>query len=198
MLLLQNTNVFEVAVILGIIQAVSNHEFVRDLESDVIDVYGALSPLWLVQQCRDAKRLGLALAEHLHQITKCDAAIDDVLYYDHVESLHGDVDVFCEFDFARRRLAPSVTGDADKFDSHRSVGDGSCQVGQEDERALQNRDKIHRAAGTITCNLRADFVNSSANLIGGDQRANRGHGLWRTLQRAAAAFVPLWVFNRSQ
>jgi hypothetical protein len=53
-LVAQNAEVAKIAVILGEIQAVADHEFVGDVEADVIRLHGALAAVGLIDQRGDA------------------------------------------------------------------------------------------------------------------------------------------------
>src|SRR3712207_1246829 len=62
----QRCHVRQVAVSLGMIEAVTDDEPVRDLEANVLGVDGCFAPFWLGQQRADLQRRRAARAEVLH------------------------------------------------------------------------------------------------------------------------------------
>src|SRR5450759_4580078 len=74
----QDADVVEVAISLGVVESVTHHELVGDFEADIAHVHGPQAALGLVHEGGDADGVRLALIQHVHQIVEGYAAIHDV------------------------------------------------------------------------------------------------------------------------
>src|ERR1035437_6183192 len=72
----EDADVVEVAVSLGVVESVTHHELVGDFEADVAHVHWPQAALGLIHQGRDADGMRLALIQHVHQIVQGYPAID--------------------------------------------------------------------------------------------------------------------------
>src|SRR2546425_11452630 len=66
----EHTNVFQVAVLLGIIQAVAYDKFIRNLKAHIGDFDRAQPAIRLVQQRGDAHGSWLALLQNIDQVSE--------------------------------------------------------------------------------------------------------------------------------
>src|ERR1035441_10888451 len=64
--ILEDADVVEIAISLGVVQTVAHHELVGDFEPHVADVHGPQAALGLIQEGGDAYGVGLALIQHVH------------------------------------------------------------------------------------------------------------------------------------
>ena len=60
----QNADFSQISVLLGVIEAVAYHEFVRDLEADIGHLNLPNASLGLIEQRRDAHRFRLTGLQH--------------------------------------------------------------------------------------------------------------------------------------
>src|SRR5580658_3007797 len=97
-----HANVGEVAILLRVIKPEANHEFVGNLESDVIAFQRQLAPRRLVEQCRNFQRPRLTRHQHFFQVRHGQARIENVLDQDDVLVLNGLINIFGQLHFARR------------------------------------------------------------------------------------------------
>src|ERR1017187_520332 len=175
----QNADVVQVAVLFGVVQAVSHHKLVRDLESNVARMDGTKPPLGFVQERRDADRLGPPLFQHVHEIIQGHAAIDDVLHDQYVGAFERDVEILCDLHFAGTALPLAVRRDPHKVDKYVALH-GACQIRQKKAGALEDADHVEVSVGIITGDLVAEFTDSGLDLLGRDQHSQRwiDHGVY--------------------
>src|SRR6266545_559631 len=83
----------QVAVSLGKVKAVADHEPVRDLEADVAAVHLVLPSLRLGEEGADLERGRLARLQHPQHVGQRQARVDDVLDDADVAPLDGAVEV---------------------------------------------------------------------------------------------------------
>jgi len=132
------------AKLAGVIQAVSDDELVLYLESDIFNGDVHLAPARLAQQAGRAQRPRVARAEDVLEITERQASVDDVLDDNDVSSLEGRVEIFEKTDLARALRRRSVAGHGDEVEGDRPRRDRPGEIGQKDESALQDGDKMKR------------------------------------------------------
>lgn len=77
---LQDTNVGQVAVALGIIQAITHYEAIRNVKPDIIQVDGFDARSSFGQERTDAQAEGFALPEHISEIVEREPAINDIFH----------------------------------------------------------------------------------------------------------------------
>ena len=83
----QRRHIREVAVLVGVIQAVSDDELVGNVETDVLDIQRAGHGLRLAEHRHDLDGVGVAAAQVLHQVAQRQAGVDDVLDDEDVAAL---------------------------------------------------------------------------------------------------------------
>src|SRR5207245_10335305 len=88
-----NDYIGQLTVSLGEIEAVADHDPVRDLETDVADGHDDLAARGLRQESTDLEAGRLARLEVAEQIRERQARVDDVLHHQHVAVLDVDVEV---------------------------------------------------------------------------------------------------------
>ena len=89
-----NSYIRKIAVLLGIVEPVSNDEFVRDLEAAVIDRNIAYTSVRLVKEGAKAHALRLSVLDKFKQAAECPAGIDDILDHQDVLALQRLIKVF--------------------------------------------------------------------------------------------------------
>src|SRR5215210_326614 len=94
----QNAHIRQVPVALAVIQAVADHELVRDLEAGVADPDVDLAAAGFRQERADLERRGRARLECAHKIRQRQARVDDVLDDQHVPALDVDVEILEDAD----------------------------------------------------------------------------------------------------
>ena len=155
---------FCTAVVFGVIQAVTHHELVRDLEAHIGHVHRPQPPAGLVQQGGDAQGARPPLLQHVDEIVQRHAAVDDVLDHQHVRALDGAVEVLGQPHLARGGLALAIRGNADEVDARR-LPHRARQVGQEEAGAFENGHQPH-AVRVIFVDLRAELADPALDRLG--------------------------------
>src|SRR5215207_8557466 len=98
---LQRADERQVAVTLGVVQPVPDHEHARDVEAGVLHLDVGLELLGLVEQGADLQGGRAPAAQVLEQVVEGQAGVDDVLDDEHVATLDLAVEVLEDADDAR-------------------------------------------------------------------------------------------------
>src|SRR5262249_14283575 len=119
----QAPDVGQIAVSLGVVEAVTDHEFIGDVESDVFDLHIYLHGVGLTQQRHDVDAVGVAGLEILEQPVERETAVDDV--FDDEDVLAGDVavEVFEDAHDARTLGRAAVAADGHELHRARALED---------------------------------------------------------------------------
>src|SRR6478672_12005264 len=144
----QYGHVGEIPVPLPEVEAVADHELVRNLEARVADGDVDLAAGRLRQQRADLERRWVARLEHSHQVRQRQAGVDDVLHDEHVAAFDVDVEILEDPDDARRIGRRAVARDRHEVDLawNRQL---SHQIGHEEHRALEDADEQEILAGVV-------------------------------------------------
>lgn len=97
---------------------------------------------------RVAIRIECALIQHVHQVVQRHIAADDILDDHHICAFQRDIEILSDLDFAGRRFALTVRGNAHEIDKDVALH-GAYQVGHEEHGALKNADHVQVAGGLI-------------------------------------------------
>jgi hypothetical protein len=124
-------------------------------------------PVWPVQQRAGRDLTRPAEGERLDQVVERQARVDHVLDDEDVTPRDREVEIL---DQANLGLAAEGAVIPCEDDEVESVGDldRPREVGQEDERALENGDEDGLAAGVIGCDLCSQLVDPCLDLITGE------------------------------
>ena len=76
----QHPDVAQIAVILRVVQPITNHKLVRNSKSDILHVHWRQPPFRLIQERGNGELLRVPLIQEALQIAKRYTAIDDVLH----------------------------------------------------------------------------------------------------------------------
>src|SRR5712691_2044962 len=128
-------DVGEVSVLLGIVQSVSNDEFVLDGEADVFHRHVDLAARRLAEETRGPQVPRRAGAEDVLQIRQREARVDDVFDDDDIASQDGAVEILEHLYLPRGLGAVAIAGDRHEIE-RRLRGERPREVGEKDERAL--------------------------------------------------------------
>src|SRR3954454_11344572 len=149
----QRGDVREVAVALGVVEAVADREAVRDLEAGEPQREVDLAPRRLGEQRADLERRRVAGAEVAQQVLQREAGVDDVLDDQDVAALDRRVEVLEDpNDPAGVRLR-AVAGDRHEVDLDRDL-DLAHQVAEEEHGALEHPDEQQVAVLVVARDLR--------------------------------------------
>ena len=153
---LRTRHVRQVPVPLAEIEAVADHEAVRDLEAHVAHGHVDLAPLRLRQKRAHLEARRLARLEIAHQIGERQARVDDVLDDEDVPALDVDVEVLENPHNSRGVGRRAVARDGHEVDlaRHRQM---AHEVGQEEDGALEDADEEQVAACVVGGDLRAEL-----------------------------------------
>ena len=134
---LQNANVGEIAVVICVIEAVADDEFVGDLEAAHVGLVALRVPRRLVEEGDGRDGRGIARAEELAQVLHREAGVDDVFDDDDVAAGDVVVEVLDETDDAGGLGRRAVAGDGDEIHVDRAVH-AAAQINVEKRRALEH------------------------------------------------------------
>src|SRR5262245_7802447 len=156
-IVVEHADVRQIAVSLGEIEAVADHEAVRDLEADVAHVHLDLAALGLRHERAHLQARRLARLEVPHEVREREARVDDVLDDEHVTVLDVDVEVLEDAHHARGVSGCSVARNGHEVDfaRHRYR---PHQVGHEEDRALEHADEQKLLAGVVGRDLGAQLA----------------------------------------
>src|SRR6516164_1339627 len=96
----QDSNVRQVPITFGVVQAVAHHEFVGNGKTSVVGVHVDQPAFFLVQQHGDPEILGLALLQNAQQIFQSQTGVQNVLDHDDRLALDAGIEILVEFDLA--------------------------------------------------------------------------------------------------
>src|SRR5665213_253194 len=111
-----DADVFDAAVALGVVHAVTDDEAVGDFEADVVGLDGDEAALVLVETSCDLERGRLVLQHQVAEVAEGEAGVEDVLDDDDVLAFDGVVDVLDELDGAGGNAGAAVAGDGDEVE----------------------------------------------------------------------------------
>src|SRR4051795_5534380 len=164
----QRGDVRQVSVALGHVEAVADRELVRDLEAHVARRQLDLAALGLGQQRADLQRGRLARAEVAQQVLQGQPRVDDVLDDQHVASRDRAVEVLEDPHHARGIGLRAVGGDRHEVDLAWDV-DVAHEVGQEEDRALEDAHQQQVALGVVGRDLPVDLADLRLEVVGLDE-----------------------------
>src|SRR5712692_5440785 len=175
----ENANVFQVAVTLGVIEAVAHHELVGDLEAHVVGLDLPDPALGFIEQRGNTQRAGLALLEDAAEVVQRQAGVEDVLDQDDVQPLDTGVEVLGQAHLAGRLAALAVARDRHEIQRNFQA-DLADQIGEKNRGALQHTDQVHALAAEIAADLAAHLADAALDGAAPQQHlqvllAMRGH-----------------------
>src|SRR5207249_684776 len=172
----ERRDVGQVAVEAVVVEAVPDHEDVRDREPDVVEGDLRLATTGLVEKDARAQALRTARLERTFQRGQGEAGVDDVVDDEHVAARDVDAEVGDDPHRARgagsrpvARRAEKIDGEIDRQPAH--------EVGDERHRALENADQHGIRPGVVA----------------GDRAAARR--VRRASAGSLALYAPTWTVN---
>ena len=161
-------HVGEVAVALGVVEAVADREAVGDLEADVAGREVDAQALRLGQQGADLQRGRIARLQVAHQVLQGEAGVDDVLDDQHVAVFDRRIEVLEDAHHARGVGLRAVAGDRHEVDLAGDV-DAAHQVGEKEDRALEHADHEEVTPGVLLADLAAELGDPPLQVLAGDE-----------------------------
>ena len=153
---LQNADVGEIAVVICVIEAVADDEFVRDLEAAHVGLVALRVPRRLVEEGDGRDGRGIARAEELAQVLHGEARVDDVLNDDNMAARDVVVQILDEADDAGGLRGCAVAGDSDEIHVNGAVH-AAAQIDVEKRRTLEHADQhgalVAKLGGQISAEL---------------------------------------------
>ena len=151
----------QMAELAGIVETVSDDEFVLDLEADIFDLDVDLPPARLAQQARGSQALRVSRSEHVLEIVQRQTGVDDVFDDNDVAALQRGVEVLEKPHLAGALRRGAVARNGDEVERHGARRHGAREVGEKHERTLQHGDEMQRlAVGIVRVDLRGHFVDA--------------------------------------
>ena len=165
---IDNADERQVPVEALVVEAVSDNEYRRYREADVVELHLNLTMSGLVQEGTYPERGGGFCENLINKQLECDAGIHDVLDDEHLPAAQpltervGHIDgVLALFDIAI---------DVDEFNGGRDIK-LSDKVRKEADDAVQCADTYDLAAGVVDAELRGEFLDAAAESSGADEDA---------------------------
>ena len=146
-------DVGKVSIFLVKIQAVADHEHIRDLKAHVIRFDGNDAARVLIEQRGELQAGRVVRPQHFLQVAIGAARVEDVFHHQHIAAFDADVEVLGDLHFTGGHGAGAVALDAQKI--HRTV-DGNLpdEIRHENPGALQNAHQMRSPALVIAGNRR--------------------------------------------
>lgn len=157
------TEVWQVAIFFGVVEAVADDELVGDGEASEAGADIADAAIGFVEQASELDAGGAALGEVVGDGPEGAAGVDDVLDYEDMAAGEIGVDIFAEVEFASG-AALAVAGDGDEFHFHREV-EAANEVGVEHDRALEDSDHERVFIGVCCGDLSGEGVDAGEELL---------------------------------
>ena len=171
----KEADVGDVAILLRIVHAVTDHEAVGDAEADVIGFNRHKAALRFVEAGGNLERCGLVLQEETAQVAECQAGVENVFDHDDVFALDGDIEILDELDGSAGGLASAVGRNRNKIKGVVDL-DGACKVGEEDRSALEHAHEHNAFPPIVVADLFADGFDAFGNLVGAEENFAFGCG----------------------
>src|SRR3954453_19485921 len=188
----QRGHVRQVAIALGVVEAVADREPVRDLEAGEADGELDLSPRRLRQQRAHLERRRVARAEVAHEVLQREARVDDVLDDQDVAALDRRVEVLEDPHDAARGGRRAVRRDGHEVALPRDR-DAAPQVREEELRALEDADEQQVAVAVLGAHRVPERPHALLELVGLDEDLADGgvaHAARVYVRRAGSGGVP--------
>lgn len=174
LLLRQDADVGQIAVVFREIETVTDDEFVGDLKTYIFDTDRLDAPVRFVQEGRDFESLRMALLQQSGEVVQGHAAVDDVFHDENVLPLDVHVQIACQLHLAGSGFGRAVAGDGHELDTDVGALQSTREVGHEDERSLEDGNEIDRLVRQVGHNFLSHFLNAALDLVGTDQHAISG------------------------
>ena len=159
---LQNADVGEIAVVICVIEAVADDEFVRDLEAAHIGLVALGMARRLVQERDRRNGCGVPCAEELTQVLHGEARIDDVLDDDDMAARNVVVQILDEADDASGLRGCAVAGDSDEIHVNGAVH-AAAQIDVEKRCALEHAHQHGALVSKLCSQIRAELLDAGGD-----------------------------------
>src|SRR5258705_4569108 len=166
-------DVGEVAIALGVVEAVADDEAVGYRETDVVERHLTLAPSRLVEERRDAEPVRAAREQRVAQERERVTAVDHVLDQDDVAPEDLLLEILEEHGRSIRFGGEPVGRDAHEIDL---VGDrnGLHQIGDEHDTSVQHADQERSLVGVVPGDLLAHLPDPPLDVRRADQNFHSG------------------------
>ena len=142
------------------VEAIADEELVRHREAGVPEREVVDEPaVRAIEESANRKTGGLAQPQRLDEVIERQARVDDVFDQDHVAVGDDEVEILDEADLAPPAESPVIAGEDDEIESVRNRY-RPRQIGQEDERALEDRDEDGFSTGVVGGDLLAELADT--------------------------------------
>jgi len=180
----QHANERQIAVAFGKIQSITHNEEVRNFEADIVGFYFLHAAGGLIQQDADFDSARFEGAEFGQHAMQGFARIQNVIHQEDIASANPQAQFLGKDESAG--FSPSaIAGDTHEIETQgkREITE---QVGEEHDRAGEERDDNQFATGEIAVNLAGQFADAARDLGFGDEntldlsapaRGNGGAGM---------------------
>src|SRR5271157_811504 len=163
----ENLHKGEVAVTLGVIQAVADYKMIWNFESDVVRADRLDAARWLVQQHANFHAARPQLAQFDHDLRERFAGIQYIVHHQDITAADVQAQFLGEDQFGRFGPAP-VAGNADEIQAQRQ-GKAPEQIRQKNNGAVQERDNDQIPPGEVLFDLAGQGVDAAGQLLLGNQ-----------------------------
>ena len=199
---LQNADVGEIAVVICVIEAVADDEFVRDLEAAHIGLVALGMARRLVQERDRRNGCGVPCAEELTQVLHGEARIDDVLDDDDMAARNVVVQILDEADDASGLRGCAVAGDSDEIHVNGAVH-AAAQIDVEKRCALEHADQHGALVAKLGGQISAELLDAGGDGFLGKKDAfnvlfgrSDEHNFLQISRRTGVVNVPIIMEDR--
>src|SRR5215211_2280548 len=116
---IQHRNIRQIAIFARVVEAVANHELVRDRETDQIDL--DLDRFWFLflQQCDDPQVARVPPQQYIEQVLQSESTVDDVFDNNNAPTFDIFVEILQDAHYTRALRRRPIRGDRHEIDFER-------------------------------------------------------------------------------
>ena len=160
---MQDADVLEITVSLGVVETVTDDEVVGDGKANVIALDGLQTTRRLVKQRCQTERFRAALAKNPQKIVRREAGVEDVLDEDHVQSRYVVVQILEHAHLPRGLLRLAVACDGNEINGGFKIN-LTGQIGEKKTGALEYANQVNALPLEILGDLTSHRANAPFNV----------------------------------
>src|ERR1700677_1171192 len=158
----ENADVFQVAIALCVVQAVTNHKLVGDFKTDIVRLHILNPARRFIEKRGHAQSFRFSLLQNAREVAQRQAGIQYIFDHHDVKTLDAAIEVFQNAHLAGRLFSFAVTRHGDEI--NRSIqAQLADKVGEKDACAFQHSDDMDALSLEIPGDLMRDLANAFLN-----------------------------------
>lgn len=160
---MQDADVLEIAVSLGVVEAVTDDELIGDGKTDVIALDRLQTARGFVQQSGQTECFRTALAKNPQEVVRGETGVENVFNEDHVQSRYVVVQILEHAHLPRGFLRLAVACDGDEINGCLEINLAG-EIGEEKTGALQHADQVNPLSFKVLRDLTSHRANAPFNV----------------------------------